>query len=185
MKNLLLLIFISLPFTTLANLETRPDEGGWVNKDGTRVANSGNMKSINGFGGWLVVTPDKDWVQKWETPTENIPYLSEANEVKYGEELTILPFFINPKVNSVGEINIFCHIKITKPTGKTSIDQGNIPCANGKLHGDPRNIRLTTTVVKYIGEDKDPPGTWVVEFTITDNNKNISIPLKTKFTLIK
>lgn len=185
MKNLLLLITLSFPIITLANLETRPDEGGWVNKDGTRVDNSDNMKSINGFGGWLVVTPDKDWVQKWETPTENIPYFSEASEVNYGEELTILPFFINPKVNSSGEINIYCHIKITKPTGIASIDQGNIPCATGKLQGAPRNIRLTTTVIKYIGEAKDPPGTWTVEFTITDNNRNISVPLMTKFTLIK
>lgn len=185
MKTILLTLLLSLSFNVIASLKTIPDEGGWVNKDGTRTPNSDNMKSINGFGGWLVVTPDKNWAQKWETPTENTPYFSEANEVKYGEELTILPFFINPKVDSAGEINIYCHIKITKPTGKVSIDQDNIPCANGKLHGDPGNIRLTTTVVKYIGEDKDPPGTWVVEFTISNNNRNISIPLKTEFTLIK
>jgi len=185
MKNLLLLIFLNFPPNALANLGTRPDEGGWVNKDGTSVANTDNMKSIRGFGGWLVVTPDKDWSQKWETPTENIPYFSEANEVNYGEELTILPFFINPEVNSSGEISIICHIIITDPTGMAPIDQDNIPCAVGKLHGDPRNIRLTTTVIKFIGEANDPPGTWSVVVTITDKNRNISIPLKTRFTLIK
>lgn len=185
MKTILLTLFLSISFNALASLETTPYEGGWVNKDGTRAPNSDSMKSLNGFGGWLVVTPDKDWLKKWQTPTENIPYFSEANEVKYAEELTILPFFINPKVNSDGEINIICQIKITKPTGETSIDQANIPCANGKLQGKPGNIRLTTTIVKYIGDDNDPAGTWLVEFTISDNNRNISIPLKTKFTLIK
>ena len=185
MKIILFTLFLGLSLNAIANIETRPDEGGWINKDSTRAPNSDSMKSINGFGGWLVVTPDKDWAQKWETPTENIPYFSEANEVKYGEELTILPFFINPKADSAGEINIFCHIKITKPTGKASIDQGNIPCANSKLYGDPRNIRLTTTIIKYIGENNDPSGTWLVEFTIFDKNRNTSIPLKTQFTLIK
>jgi len=74
MKNIIFIVFLSLSLNAFGNLETRPDAGGWVSKDGTRVPNSDNMKSINGFGGWLVVTPDKDWAQKWETPTENIPY---------------------------------------------------------------------------------------------------------------
>ncbi len=143
------------------------------------------MKSIDGFGGWLVVTPDKDWVKKWETPTENIPNFSEADKVKYGEELTILPFFINPKVNPAGKINIICSIKITRPTGTISINQQDIPCATGKLNGDPKNVYLTKTVIKFIGEKNDPPGTWVVEFIISDKNRDISVPLKTEFTLIK
>ena len=185
MKYIILFILILSPISTLASLETRPDEGGWVDKDGNRVPNQDNIKSINGFGGWLVVTPDKDWVQKWETPTESIPRFSEATEVKYGEELTILPFFINPKVDSSGNIDIFCHIKITRPDNTVSIDQDNIPCANGKLHGDPENIRLTQTVIKYVGEKSDPPGIWLVEFTIFDKNRNTVIPLKTRFSLIK
>lgn len=183
--NKLLFTLLLFPLISLASYETKQDEGGWVAKDGTRIPNSDNQKSINGFGGYLVVTPDEDWAEKWNTPVLNIPYFSETKEVHYGEKLTILPFYINPKADQSGNISIYCNIRITKPTGKTSIDQNNIPCAVEKLNGDPRNVRLTQTVIHYIGEEKDPAGQWIVELTIIDKNRNISVPLKTTFTLVQ
>ncbi len=185
MKYLLIILTLFISSVAHANYEAVTDEGGWITRDGTRVPNTDNMKSINGFGGWLIVTPDKDWESKWNTSPETTPHFSEAKNVKYGETLTILPFYINPKINSAGEANVLCSIKVIRPDGSHAIDAKGIECVSGKLQGNPRNVRLTSTVIKYIGEDGDLPGVWLVEFELTDTIRNVTVPLKAQFKLVK
>ncbi len=158
---------------------------GWVTKDGKPVQNTDSMKSIGGFGGWLIVTPDLDWAEKWNTPTEHTPSFRQASKVKYGQELVILTFFINPKLNVNSEIDIVCDTKIKRPDGTYSIDTNGIQCANGKLNGSKENIRLASTVIKFVGESNDMPGVWEVDINLVDKNRNINLPLKTKFELVE
>ncbi|OYY42394.1 MAG: hypothetical protein B7Y56_13365 [Gallionellales bacterium 35-53-114] len=169
-------MFLSL----IAHAET----GGWVTRDGKPVPNSDAMKSINGFGGWLVVTPDSDWEEKWSTSPETVPNFSESKDVSYGEKLTILAFYINPKINASGELDVLCDIKVTRPDGSPSTNAKGIQCAAGKLQGDPRNVRLSSAVIKYVGENGDPPGKWVVEIALTDKVRGTIIPLKVHFNLL-
>ena len=168
-----------IAFSLAAHAET----GGWVTRDGKPVPNSDAIKSINGFGGWLVVTPDSNWEEKWNTSPETIPNFSEAKDVSYGEKLTILTFYINPKTNASGELDVLCDIKVTRPDGSSSASAKGVQCATGKVQGNPRNVRLTSVVVKYIGEEGDPPGKWVVEVMLTDKVRGTAIPLKTHFNL--
>ena len=158
---------------------------GWVTRDGKPVPNSDAMKSINGFGGWLVVTPDIDWEAKWNTSPETVPNFSEAKNVLYGQQLTILTFYINPKTNASGELDLLCEIKVTRPDGSSSVDTKKIQCASGKLQGDRRNIRLSSAVLKYVGEEGDPPGRWIVQITLIDKIRGTAIPLKTHFNLLR
>lgn len=179
MKIPLLILLYSLTQSQL------PAPSGWKTMDGKPVPSSESLKSIQGFGGWLVVTPDMDWKDKWETPPETIPRFSEADKVKYGENLAILTFFTNPKIDSRGQIHIVCDIKVTRPNNTVSIDMKNIDCARGSLLGNPLNVRLTTAVIEYSGDDGDPPGIWVVEITLMDRNRGVTMPLKTQFELVK
>ena len=176
-------VFISvlMSFSLLAHAET----GGWITRDGKPVPNTDAMKSINGFGGWLVVTPDPDWEAKWNTTPETIPNFSEAKDVSYGEKLTILTFYINPQTNASGALDVLCDIKVTRPNGSSSINVRGVQCAAGKLQGNPHNIRLSSAVIKYLGETGDPPGKWVVEVTLIDKVRGTAIPLKTYFNLRK
>ena len=64
-------------------LAAHTETGVWVFVDGRSVPNSDTIKSINGFGGSLVVTPDPDWEEKWNTSPETVPHFSEAAEVSY------------------------------------------------------------------------------------------------------
>jgi hypothetical protein len=178
MKSVLISLLMSL------SLVAHAESDGWVTRDGKPVPNSDLMKSMNGFGGSLVVTPDPDWEAKWNTSPETVPHFSEARNVSYGEQLTILTFYINPKTNASGELDVLCDIKIMRPDGRSSEYKG-VQCASGKLQGSPRNVRLTTAVIKYIGEASDPPGKWIVEVTLTDKMRGIAIPLKTHFNLQK
>lgn len=178
MKSVLISLIMSL--SLIAHAET----GGWVTRDGKPVPNSDAMKSINGFGGWLVVTPDSDWEEKWNTSPETVPNFSEAKDVSYGEKLTILAFYVNPKANASGELDVLCDIKVTRPDGSSSANAKGVQCAAGKLQGDPRNVRLSTAVIKYVGEKGDPPGKWVVEIALTDKVRGTIIPLKAHFNLL-
>jgi len=174
-----------LSTVSYANYEANVSYEGWVTKNGTPAPNTDNMKSIKGFGGWLIITPDKDWAEKWETPSHTTPYFSEAKTVEYGQNLTILTFYINPLVDKSGNVNIICGIKITRPDNTVSIDNQNIKCINGKFPGNPRSVYLSPIVIKYSGEAGDPPGKWKVEVSLTDKNRNVNIPLKSQFTLLK
>ena len=161
------------------------DDFHWRLSNGEKAPNRENQKSINGFGAWLVVTPDKDWEDKWNTPRENVPHFSEARDVKLGQELTILPFFANPKLDKNLNLEILCDIKVQKPDGTYSINERNIICAKGLLNGDPWSIFLTQTVLKYVGEEGDLFGTWTVFFEINDSVRNVTVPLQTSFNLVK
>lgn len=180
MRSLILLLAL---FSTAVVADT--EEFYWLTEDGSKAPNTGDRKSISGFGGWLVVTSDKDWAEKWSAPKENIPHFSEVSKVKLDEELTILPFFANPKLDERRYFNILCDIKIIRPDGSLSIDETDIPCAEGFLADDPMSIFLTQAVIKYVGEAGDPYGEWTVFFNMKDTNRNVQIPLETSFTLIE
>lgn len=166
------------------SLICRAETGGWVSRDGKPIQNTDAMKSVDGFGGWLVVTPDDDWEKKWNTAPETIPSFTEAKKVSYGEQLTILTFFINPKTTSLGTFNVQCDIAVTRPDGSTSSNMKGIDCASGMLRGDPRNVRLTSAIIKYSGDAGDLPGEWIVNVVLKDKIRGIQLPLRTSFELV-
>jgi hypothetical protein len=169
-------------FSTLALAD---DDFSWLLEDGSPAPSTDSQKSIGGFGAWLLVTPDKDWEAKWNTPAEHVPYFSSADEVRIGDDLTILPFFANPKLNDEAYFEIVCDIRVERPDGTMSLDQSNIPCANGIITVDPKTIFLSQMVVKYIGEEGDPFGKWTVYVDFTDTLRGVTVPLKASFNLIE
>lgn len=187
MKILLITLFIIVSVFRVSYASYDKDDvyEGWRNKDGKIVPNSDNMKSIKGFGGWLLITSDADWEEKWNTPTYVSPNFNEASNVSYGQKLTILTFFINPKVSDQGTINITCGVKITRPDNKVSVDNQNIECLKDIVIENPGNVHLSPIVIDYIGEEGDPPGEWIVEVNINDINRGASIPLRNTFILLQ
>jgi len=158
-------------------------ETAWKDETGKLAENTEYRKAKNGFGGWLVVTPDADWKQKWETSPETVPRFTTTNTVERGKELYILLFFTNPKVSQSGEANVSCDIQTIRPDGSLSVDQKNIPCLRGKLEGDPNWIRLGPAIIKFVAEPKDLAGKWSVHVTLNDNLRHVVLQLKTSFTL--
>jgi hypothetical protein len=66
MKNLILLI-------TPATLAIPAfGQQGWKDQSGHLTRNTESRNSVNGFGGWLVITSDADWKTKWETPSDTV-----------------------------------------------------------------------------------------------------------------
>lgn len=167
MKRLLIASFFLLSFTQ------------------TLLAESGRPVTQNDFTGLLLVTPDADWQQKWNTSEATVPKFNQASTVRYGEQLSILTFFANPKADKSGNVDVVCNLKVVRPDGSLSVDAKDVQCAKGKLQGHPRNVRLSPAVLKFVGEESDPPGVWKVEVKLTDKVRGTSLTLKSQFELKK
>ena len=155
----------------------------WKDEHGNPVPNTKFRNEINGFGGWLVVTPDSDWEAKWNTSPETVPQFTTAGTVKRGGQLFILVFFSNPKLTDKKTADVTCDIDVKRPDESTSVHQVDAICFRGELKGKPSNIYLSAPVIQFIGEPKDPTGKWLVRVALKDNVRKISLPLETSFTL--
>lgn len=179
MKFILSLLLFFLTASTV--LASSDDQMGW-RRDGQPVSNTDARKNINEFGASLIITSDADWENKWNTPAETSPKFRTVEKLKIGEQATLLIFFANPKLDSAGSVDVTCDVKITRPNNLTTDNRG-LKGFTGQLIGPVTNTFLTETVIRFVGEKSDPLGEWVVDVTVHDNNRHVSIPLKSKFTL--
>lgn len=177
MKNAALLAILLTASATAA-------EHGWKDQDGNPRPETESQKSVAGFGGLLVVTPDKDWEKKWNTSPETIPYFSGGSTVRKGGELFILTMFANPQLDASGAASVSMDIDVTRPDGSSSSHAEDAVCAKGKVTSAPENLYLCGQVVGFVGEPGDPLGTWSVRIVLKDDVRKVSLPLATKFELV-
>ena len=161
------------------------DDAVWLGPDRSKWPDTEFRKTKNDFAGVLLVTPDLDWRQKWNTPPDTIPRFREAETVKIGERIVVLTFFVNPKTDVRRNVHVTCGIKVTRPNRTVSVNERNIPCLRGTLTGDPNYIRLSPAVIEFVGEKTDPLGKWLVEVDIEDANRKTTLRLQTQFTLVR
>jgi hypothetical protein len=177
MKKLILLI-------TLATLAIPVfGQEGWKDQSGHLTQNTESRNSVNGFGGWLVVTSDADWKAKWLTPSDTVPHFTEAKNVARGKEIFVLTLFANPLLDSNGDANITCDLDVTRPDGTSSIHQVGAVCFQGKIKEAPTHLFLSAPVIGFRGDPDDPSGKWVVHVTLKDNVRGAIVPLQSSFVL--
>lgn len=155
----------------------------WKDESGRAAPNTGYRNSKNGFGGWLVVTPDADWKQKWETSPETVPHFNTADSVERGKVVTILIFYVNFGLDENKHADVTCDIKSIRPDSSVSIDKQGIQCLEGEPDLTPTYIRLAPAVIKFTAEPSDLAGTWMIRVVLHDNIRHTHLPLKTTFRL--
>lgn len=158
-------------------------QSGWRDMNGRPLPESESAKSRQGFSASLIVTPDKDWQEKWNTPPETVPSFSTATEVSEGGELFILTFLSNPLLDADGITDVSCDFQVQRPDGSMSADERGLPCFKAQLKGDPHNVYLSTASMIFVAEPADIRGVWQVRVTVKDLHRQVSIPLQTSFTL--
>jgi hypothetical protein len=158
------------------------DTGG-RDREGRPTPDTDAKKSVSGFGGILIVTPDKDWKEKWNTPADTAPEFSTSERLRVGEALTILIFFSNAKVSPQGGVQVLCDIQLVRPDKTLSVDAKKVDCFTGQIQGDPFNVRLAKPTLAFKGESSDVLGQYTVHVTLYDNVASIVVPLKSTFTL--
>lgn len=159
------------------------EEMGWRDEKAELVQNTDDRKAISGFGASVIITTDTDWESKWNTPAAHTPKFTTADKFKIGEKGTILIFFANPKLDSNTSIDVTCDVKITRPNNVTTENQG-LKGFTGKLLGPPENTYLTESIISFVGEPTDPLGDWIVDINVHDKIRQVTVPLKLKFTLL-
>jgi hypothetical protein len=158
------------------------DDLFWKDGQGNRLPDTAFRKSVNGVGGWLLVTPDDDWEAKWNTSPDTVPHFTEAHTVMVGKRLRILTFIGNPMQSSDGA-RITCDFSVQKPDGTYSTQKQDLECLTGTLSGTQSTIYLSRLIVGFVGETADPFGKWIIRVTIKDLVKHAIIPLETSFVL--
>jgi hypothetical protein len=159
-------------------------ESVWHDKSGKPVPDEDSRKSVAGFGGWLIITSDPDWEQKWETPSSTTPSFNTAETIKLGDRVAILIFFANPKPDVHGAMDIGCDIRVRRANGTVAVDSKDVDCASGPTGPNPTNVKLANQWLNMLAEVGDPPGKWEVDVKVRDRNAKITVPLKASFTLV-
>jgi hypothetical protein len=168
---------------TILSATTFAADIGGRNGDGGQSPNADAKKSARGFGGLLVVTPDKNWEEKWNTPEETTPRFITSKRVRVGETLTILIFFNNAILSPQGGVQVLCDIQLVRPDKTISVDAKKVDCFTGPIQGDPVNVRLAKPRLGFKGESSDVLGAYTVHVTLYDNIASIAVPLEATFTL--
>lgn len=177
MRRAALLALVLISDATCAEL-------GWKDGNGNPVPETESQKSIAGFGGLLVITPDEHWEEKWNTPAQVAPQFSSASVVERGGKLFILTMFTNPQLDDSGAAHVILDIDVKRPDGSSSTHVEGAICFQGEFLGPPHSVYLCGPVVGFVGEPSDPAGTWSVQITLTDKIRRVNVPLATRFELL-
>lgn len=143
-----------------------------------------SKKVDNGcFASTAVITDDKDWREKWETPRENTPSFQFVNKLDLGDEATLL-WFYNCAALVDGEFKLECDVKITKPDGEVVVQQGAITCHEGPRKEDDMDVYLIPIQVNMKHTIDDGIGLMRVDLGVTDRNlgERISLDLSIEIT---
>lgn len=156
---------------------------GWRDGQGNRAPDTESRRSVGGFGGSLLITPDANWKAKWETSSDTVPHFTEAKTVSRGQQVFFLIFFANPRLRDDKTADITCDIDVLRPDGKATFHQLDMPCFKGVI-SDPRSLTfLSAPVIGWTGDAGDPGGTWILRVLLKDNVRRVSVPLRTSFEL--
>ena len=172
-----------LAFCLVISMAAIAQGGFWRDKQGNPAVETEARRSLNGLGGWLLVTSDANWREKWETPSTTVPSFKEAKTVRRGEKVFVLAFFANPELTAEGRVDLTCDLDVTRPDGSIAIHQPDVVCFRGTLKGSPYNMYLSAPVIGFVGDPADPAGAWVVRVSLKDNLRSTVLPLKTSFAL--
>ena len=179
MKNLIIFTVLTISASTAFG----QNDYFWKNKLGNRIPETESRRSVENFGGSLLVTSDTDWKEKWDTPSETVPNFNEAKIIPRGKKVFVLIFFANAKLSNYGNANVSCDLEMVSPDGTKSLNQHNAVCYQGKILGNPNNMYLSAPVIAFVREPSDPTGVWTVRVALKDKLRKVTVPLKTSFTL--
>jgi hypothetical protein len=150
-------------------------------KGSEKVEDTADRKSVNGFGGHLLVIKDpRGFIEKWTKP--QTPKIDPVSEVKRGEVNGAFVLFAGCKPDSAGVCNSEVDYLVLKPDGTVYAERKAQPL--WKEEPPPgRNIQLGRAILAFRMEPKDPAGEYKLKAKVSDLNAEVTFELETKFRL--
>ena len=175
MKIVSLIIFILLIVASSSSAQWK--------KGNERVEDAPNRKSVNGFGGHLIVVENpREFIEEWMKP--ETPQIKTATNVKRGVVLGAFVLFAGCKPDAQGVCNSEVDYTIYRPDGSLRDERKGQPL--WKEQAPPsQNTQLSSAILGFRLEKDDPPGEYKVKAKVSDLNADVSIELETKFLLNK
>jgi len=99
-----------------------------------------------------------------------------------GDSISLPIFLLNPAQDThTGNVDVTCDVVFTRPDGKREKSY-SFKCLDGPFSGE-NSAHVINTVIEFVGEPGDPPGTWTVDAVNTDRAGGIKLKLHTTFEL--
>ena len=178
------MIALTLLLATLASsVGAQDNKGVWRTPDGTAVPESASQKSAGSLGGMILLTPDQDWKEKWETPKETIPQFNQASEVERDGSLFLITFFGGASQDEVGRSNLLCDFTLVRPDGSFAIEQHDVACFPTDFAMERGITYMTNITIAFKADSSEPTGSWTYRVTLKDKIASTELPLEASFTV--
>jgi hypothetical protein len=150
-------------------------------KGDERVPDTLDRKSVNGFGGHLLVVENPQaFIKEWQKPEP--PKINPVSKVKRGVLLGGFVLFAGCKPDTQGRCNSEVDYVVYKPDGSVYAELKGQPL--WKEEAPPAKvIQLSRAILAIRIEKNDPAGEYRVKARVADLNADISFELETKFLL--
>lgn len=150
-------------------------------KGDERIADSPDRKSVEGFGGHLIIVKDpRAFVEEWEKP--EMPKIDIAKEATRGPVFGAFVLFAGCKPDAQGVCNAEVDYAVYKPDGSLYAEQKGQPLWKDPAPPVP-NIQLSRAILAIRFEKQDPAGDYKVTAKVSDLNAKVSFDLETKISL--
>ena len=140
-----------------------------------------SRKTVDGFSGWLLVTPEEDFPEDLNTSVEHPSSLSEPPLVQARESVLLLFFFASPALESDRIASVQCEFKVVLPDGTVSLEKTGVECYQSRLAETDDNKYVPGLIFRLVPDTNDPKGEWKIRASITDLRRGVKVPLKASF----
>ena len=76
-------------------------------------------------------------------------------------------------------------MRIRRSAIGSRVHQVSIPCFKGRVAGPPTQLLMSGATLVFTGEASDPAGVWTVRYKLTDNVRQVAVPLTGTFVLVE
>jgi hypothetical protein len=178
------MIALILLLATLASpVGAQEKKGVWRTPDGTTLTESPSRKSVGSLGGMILITPDQDWKEKWETSKETVPQFNQASEVEKDGSLFLITFFGGASEDEAGRSNLLCDFTLVRPDGTFAIEQHDIVCFPTDFAMERGITYMTNITIAFKADSSEPKGSWTYRMVLKDKIGGSDLPLETSFTV--
>ena len=156
----------------------------WYSRETGQISpDTDDLKSADGFGGWLQLTDQVDrFLHDWNTmSTEQTPYVHTIDTTHRGGEVSALLFYVG-----CGGGTKVCKAKvdykILRPDGSVYAEQREIALSDSRV-APAHIVRLSPAIITVRIEKSDPLGVYQILATITEPESGQVMNLKQTFSV--
>jgi hypothetical protein len=154
--------------------------GQWKKGD-EQLPDTADRKSVNGFGGHLLIVEDpKAFIEEWKKP--ETPHINPVTEVKRGVLLAAIVLFAGCKPDAQGACNAEVDYVVYKPNGEVYAERKAQRLWKETAPAPPI-IQLGEALLAIRLEENDPAGEYKVKAKLADLNANVTFELVTSLRL--